>query len=180
MKYDIWLRANWRLPAVLAIPFLSAIAGSLFFLFSGTSAAGWSVSLLVAGISAGCVARLFAAARRPRLAYASGCLDVYLTGSRPIRVPIELVECFFLGQGPSLLPPLPFGNATSEIQTATLIVRLAESAVEWQHRDVRTRLGMWCEGYITIRGTACEPLDGRLVARLNRRLVEVKRETTRI
>jgi hypothetical protein len=178
MKHETWLRSNWRFPATLAIPFLLALAASLLVLVLGRSESGWSVSILVAGISAGCLAWLFAAARRPRLAYASGFLDVYLTGSRPIHVPIELVECFFLGQGPSLLPPFPFGNTTTSIQTATLIVRIAESALDWKQREVRARLGMWCEGYITIRGTACEPLDGRLVARLNQRLVEVKKKSS--
>jgi hypothetical protein len=103
-------------------------------------------------------------------------LAVFLAGARPIRVPVDIVECFFLGQGPSLLPVPSLGEGQSAPETATLIVRLAEAAGEWKHRDVRLRCGLWCESYITIRGTCCEKLDGQLVARLNQRLVEVQRQ----
>jgi hypothetical protein len=55
-------------------------------------------------------------------------------------------------------------------------VRLAESAQDWKHRDVRPAFGHWCEGYITIRGSWCEPINEGLMKRLNQRLVAVQRE----
>jgi hypothetical protein len=97
-------------------------------------------------------------------------LLVYLDPTRPTRVPIEIVECFFLGQGPSELPKLK----GREPETQNVIVRLAEAASEWKHRDVRRALGHWCEGYITIRGSWCEPISPDLMKRLNRRLAEVQ------
>jgi len=60
-----------------------------------------------------------------------------------------------------------------------VIVRLAEAAEEWKHRDVRPALGEWCEGYITIRGSWCERITPELMRRMNGRLADVKRETER-
>src|SRR4029079_16259564 len=40
--------------------------------------------------------------RRPRLAYENGEVLVYLRPGAPIRVPVEIVECFLIGQGASL------------------------------------------------------------------------------
>jgi len=111
-----------------------------------------------------------------RLAYEAGYLLVNLgaTGG-PIRVPIDVVECFFLGQGPTLLPR-PFLTHDAIDETSTIIVRLAESASEWKHLDVKAALGLWCDGYITIRGTWCEPITVDLVRRLNHHLVDAHRE----
>ena len=116
--------------------------------------------------------------RRPRLAYAQGCLLVYLRPGKPIRVPIDVVECFFLGQGPTLLPN-PLRGADHIEETSTIVIRLAESAEEWKHVDVKPAQGLWCDGYITIRGTWCERIDAALLQRLNQQLVEAHREVSR-
>lgn len=173
MQYEVWLRTNRRvlvasatLPLVLLVGALGALpfaAGRVLF---------WSL-VIFAALSACVLAWLVRRARRPRLAYREGHLAVYLTRGEPLLVPIEIVECFFMGQGPSLLPTPP--TAQNDLETSTLIVRLAEAAQEWKHRDVQPWLGQWCEGYITIRGTFCEPLNRDVAARLNRRLVEVHR-----
>lgn len=107
----------------------------------------------------------------PRLAFESGFLLVYLCGRQPVRVPIDAVEVFFLGQGPSLIRTKDGGPA----ETSTIVVRLAESAPEWHNREVDASLGQWADGYIVIRGTWCEPIDAELMQRLNRRLVEAHR-----
>jgi hypothetical protein len=91
--------------------------------------------------------------------------------NRPTRIPIAVVECFFLGQGGSQLPKLQ----GREPETQNVIVRLAESATEWKRRDVRPALGNWCEGYITIRGSWCERITPELMRRMNGRLAEVKK-----
>jgi hypothetical protein len=93
----------------------------------------------------------------------------YLRSGQPLAVPVEIVEAFFVGQGPATLPG---GLATQE--TANLVARLAQRATEWAERDVKRALGRWCGGYVTIRGTWCEPLNTDLVRRINRRLAEVK------
>jgi hypothetical protein len=109
---------------------------------------------------------------KPRLAFEDGQLLVFLEPAKPTVVPIEVVECFFLGQGPAALPQL----SGREPETQNVIVRLAESATEWKHREMRPAIGLWCEGYITLRGSWCEPIDRNLMQRLNSRLAKAQRE----
>ena len=110
--------------------------------------------------------------RLPRLGYENGELLVYLRRSAPDRVPIDMVECFFLGHGPSLMS----STEAKELATSTIVVRLAEAATEWHKIDVLPRLGHWCDGYIVIRGTWCEPINADVLQRLNNRLVAAHRE----
>ena len=121
------------------------------------------------------VIALLAQLRRPRLAYRDGHLLAWMRSGPPIRVPIECVECFWLGQTSSLLP----GKRHERTETAALVIRIADSAAEWRHQEVKAQLGTWCDGYVTIRGTWCEPLNIPLVNRLNERLAEVSRPAQR-
>ena len=66
-------------------------------------------------------------------------------------------------------------NARGE--AAAIVIRIADAAPESRHQDVKPQLGKWCEGYVTIRGTWCEPLSIDLTNRLNHRLAEVTCET---
>jgi hypothetical protein len=86
-------------------------------------------------------------------------------------VPIDVVECFWLGQAPGLLPL----ERHKHVETAAVVIRIAERASQWHHQEVKPQLGAWCDGYITIRGTWCEPLGVPLINRLNQRLAEVTR-----
>lgn len=110
--------------------------------------------------------------RLPRLGYQDGELLVYLGSATPIRVPISIVEVFFLGQGSALMK----ARGGEMAETATIVVRLAEAAKEWHNRDVKATFGQWCDGYIVIRGTWCEPINAELLTRLNHKLVEVHRQ----
>ena len=118
---------------------------------------------------------IFAAAiwwgRQPRLSYADGNLLVNMRKGPAIRLPIELVECFLMGHGPSFLP----GERYAASKATTVVVRLRPQAEEWSHIDVDPRLGSWCDSHIIIRGTWCEPIDVPLVQRLNARLAVVQR-----
>jgi hypothetical protein len=40
-------------------------------------------------------------------------------------------------------------------------------------------MGSWCNHYVTIRGTWCEPLSVELAARLNARLASVQQQLDR-
>jgi hypothetical protein len=100
------------------------------------------------------------------LAYDGRRLLVYLRGGGPIGVPIELVEGFLLGQGPAGLT----GAKYAATEAATVVIRLSQRAEEWGYREVKRALGTWCNHYVTIRGTWCEPLSVPLVNRLNERL----------
>jgi hypothetical protein len=93
-----------------------------------------------------------------------------LRAGSPIAVPAGVVEAFFLGQGPANLPNV--GGKPAE--TVNLVARLSQKAPEWAKVAVKPALGNWCEGYVTIRGTWCEPLNGEVIRRLNRRLRELR------
>jgi hypothetical protein len=173
---EVWLRTNRRALALgMILPALLVLGGVWLIVLDRLQGVGLWASV-VGGIvtlgGLGLAAQLLYWMRLPRLAYASGHLLVYLDSSDPIRVPIDVVECFFIGQGASQLPKLE----GQEPETANVIVRLAEAASEWKHRDVRPSLGHWCESYITINGAWCEPLGGEAIKRLNARLVQVHRE----
>jgi len=139
---------------------------------------GWPVAVwvrAVAGVvffaAVGWLALLARQWRQPRLAYANGELLVYLRRGGPLHVPLDVVECFLLGQADSFLP----GQRNRPSETSTVVVRLAERAEAWQHIEVEPTLGSWCDGHIVIRGTWCEPIGLDVVNRLNRRLGQVRR-----
>ena len=174
---EVWLRTNARAVAFGAMLPLAAavIGGAIAVGLPGREPIAWvrMLALTVAVPAAMVVVALVLQLRKPRLAYCDAHLLVWLRGGPPIRVPIDAVECFWLGQTPGLLPGK---NRNAEV--AALIVRIADRAVEWRHQEVKPQLGVWCEGYITIRGTWCEPLSIDLVNRLNARLAEVTRATS--
>ena len=90
-------------------------------------------------------------------------------------LPVELVECIFLGQAPALVPEPRGANRSRGVETSALILRLAESATDWQAGKVNELLGHWREGYIMIRGTWCEPISRDPVQQLNDRLAAAHR-----
>lgn len=169
-NYSVWLRGNRRADAVM-------LAGAICIIAAGAYAStfGGAVTTLgyaLMGVGIGGSIRQFFELLRPRLATDGKHLLVYCGGWRPVRVPLEIVEVFFLGQGPSKLPQ-PVGKP---LENSTVVVRLAESATEWHKRRTNKRLAHWCEGYITLRGVWCEPLTTECLRRLNNALVQSKRQ----
>lgn len=173
---ECWLKTNRRALAVtLACPILLLLlAAGLGFLGACSGTYRWmifvAVPVAVIAVAVGFV--IICAMKLPRLGYEDGYLLVYVCGRHPIRVPVDIVEVFFLGQGPSLVKAKDGGPA----ETSTIVVRLAESAAEWHNRQVDPALAEWAGGYIVIRGTWCEPINAELMKRLNSRLVEVHRQ----
>jgi hypothetical protein len=171
---EVWLRTNRRAVAISLATCMLPIALGAALLWLGVGMRSWwqmagGAALLAAG---GLYAMLLAIEfTSPRLAYESGHLVARLLPGRPYRVPIEIVECFLLGQGLSLLP----GKRNQDRRTITISIRLAERAADWRQRPTLPALGGWCGGQITIRGTWCEPITLDLVQRLNARLAEVQR-----
>jgi hypothetical protein len=159
----------------MLLPAIISLAGAGALGWSVWAGSPWWIQLPLVLLAAGplwMMGELLYAATRPRIGYEPDHLLVFFEPSRPERVPIELVECFFLGQGDSALPAL----RGREPETQNVIVRLAEAASEWKHRDVRPAIGHWCESYITLRGSWCEPITPGLMRRLNERLAQVHRE----
>ncbi len=176
---EVWLRTNSRALLFGMIP-PALFAGMGLLLLVGLPGREPPVWLRVSGgillaISSLTIAGLVWQLRKPRLAYCDGQLLLWLRSGGPIRIPVEFVECFLLGQAPSLLP----GGDQNRAETSALVLRVADRAVDWHRQDVKPQLGKWCEGYITIRGTWCEPLSLPLVNHLNMRLAEVSRDASR-
>jgi hypothetical protein len=163
---EIWLRTNRRPLQLALFPAIAlVILAPIGFGFAHSTFAQAFLALLwLSGLSA----MLLVAwqMQRPRLACRAGELLVFLRWGAPVRVPIGLVECFFLGHGPANLP----GRQLSKAETANVVVRLAERATEFSQRRVFPPWGRWCDGYITISGAWCEPLTPALLTQLNDRL----------
>ena len=171
---EIWLRGNRR--AIVAGSALPAILGTIG-LFGALNL--FPVELTPPlRIAAGILALLSALvgivmanqSRLPRLAYANRELLVYAGPSKPIRVPIDVVEVFFGGQGATEVQ-VP-GH---KIESKNIVVRLAERHREWHERKIRASFGRWQDGYISLNGAWCEPISAELVKSLNHKLVETKR-----
>src|SRR5262245_23683265 len=173
---EVWLKTNRRaLVLGLALPGAVAAVGGGLLIWATASGQHWVIQvglLVVAAAGLWMSGELVYAMTRPRVGYEAGDLLVYFEPTRATRIPIDIVEVFFLGQGPGVLPKLK----GREPETQNVIIRLAESASDWKHRDVKPAFGHWCEGYITIRGSWCEKITPEVMKGLNRRLAEVKRE----
>jgi hypothetical protein len=167
---EIWLRPNRRVLTIALIPAaVFAAAGYAISVIGGNAAwrwLGWAQAAIGCVLVLGLIGQLW----RPRIAYRAGDVLFYLRAGAPVAVPAEVVEAFFLGQGPANLPTV----GQQQPETVNLVARLSQKAPEWSHVEVKPALGRWCDGYVTIRGTWCEPLDGEVIRRLNRRLRELR------
>ena len=168
---EVWLHPNRRVLVLAMMP--AGLLGGLGVILlwmempRAISIVGWAVlgaaCLLLIGLSQQLL--------RPRIAYRHGLVCFYLKSGGPIEVPIDVVEAFFLGQGPAHLP-----GADQEVtKTVNLVARLSQREVDWSEREVKEALGSWQEGYVTMRGTWCEPLTTEVIRRLNRTLSEASR-----
>jgi hypothetical protein len=174
---DVWLQNNRRVflaGAVLPGCILAITAFVAVGLVPGVDSA-WirMIAACVALLATVMVIALIWQAGRPRIAYRDGHVLVYLRMAAPVWVPLEVVEAFLLGQGRTGLSGKQLQNA----QVRTVVIRLAEKAESWHRREVKQSLGSWCDGYITIRGTWCEPLDISVIRRLNTRLSKARAAT---
>ncbi len=166
-----WLGPNRRaLRLGMLVPALVALASAAVALGAVSAALPLRVLAALLAVVSGIVLLALAwQLRLPRIGYRDGEVLLYLKSSGPIAVPVELVEGFLLGQAPTLRA------GQREEQTRAVVLRIAEKADGWQNRDVKPALGSWCQGYVTIRGTWCEPLSTERVVQLNRRLAAAQR-----
>ena len=169
---EIWVQPNRRALWFGCIPpiFMTGLGGWLTFragAFAGIL--GW-FGIALAMLSIVVLVTLARQLTRPRIAFRDGQILFNLRSGAPIGVPVQVVEAFFLGQGSAHLP----GDYRGREKTLNLVARLAQRQTDWANREVRQTFGNWSNGYITVRGTWCEPLGPEIVRRLNRRLKEVK------
>lgn len=192
---DVWLRGNVR--PVLVAAAATIVSGSLIItalVFAGAPA--WvitGVAVLVAA-GAGSTVALAIESARPRLARHGDHVLIRLAPWQQEEVPLEVLECFFLGSSPVGKHPASSscGGAAGESGGAdaagdecqptrrrgTLAIRLAERSREYARRSVSLPWGGWVSGTIVVDGLWCEPLTPALVRDLTGRLVAAKREAS--
>lgn len=173
---EVWVRGNRR--AILfgcILPIVLLIVGGALLLRRTAEVA--SISAIFGGALVGGGAIILAIMinelRRPRIAYSRGQVLFYVRRGAPAEVPVEIVEGFLIGQGPAELPVM-----SQQPKAMNLVVRLSQRHTEWAEQPVKAAIAKWCGGYVTLRGAWCEPLDNEVVRRLNRRLKEVKDQTS--
>jgi hypothetical protein len=170
MKIETWLRPNRRVLFVSLVGSLVLI-GLACWLFQFPEPIYYWTGACLLPCAVLLAIRIFFRAARRRLAYKTGALLVDLGRRQPISVPIDQVECFFLGSSKTTLS----GVWGLQSRAVSVVVRLAEKAVDFHDRPVSPRLGSWNDGYITIRGSWCEPVSPALIAKLNKRLTEAQK-----
>lgn len=166
----MWLRGNAR-PGVVAL--VAGLAASSLVAIALRPWAGpaWRVGPVALPAVVG--AALLAAAARPRLRRAGERLLVGLSPLRSHAVPLDVVECFFLGS--RLEPPRVTDGTVGGERVRTLVMRIAERAHPYAARHTFAPWGRWEEGSVTFDGRWCEPLSVDLVRMLNRALAAAKR-----
>lgn len=164
---EVWLRSNRRILVLAMIPLLMLTGLGVLLQNANWFWPGIACFLLSAFLFVGLVTQLI----RPRVAYRDDHVLFYLKSGGPIVIPLQVVEAFFQGEGLAHLP----GEAQHHAKSVNLIARLSQRETDWHEREVKPALGRWSEGYVTIRGTWCEPITGDLIRQLNRRLGEVSR-----
>ena len=170
-----WLHPNRRALGFACVPPLgiAAIGFCLALWPIDVRMSAWNwLGIVIVVLALATIASLVRLTMRSPIAYRDGHVLFNLRSGPPIAVPVDIVEAFFVGQGPANLP----GDLKGQERTINLIARLSQRATEWAARDVKPAFGTWADGYVTVRGTWCEPLNSDVVRRINRRLHEVKSE----
>jgi len=167
-----WLRPNRRvLTLAMILPALLVLVGGGMALTCDSTSPLLIAWVAIVAVGLALIGMLLRQLTQPRLAQERDELLVYLKRGAPFRLPLPVVECFFLGATNAKLPAAGEGDG----KISALVIRLAERATDWHERPVKKSLGEWDEGYVRIKGAWCEPLSLDLVNRLNRQLREAQR-----
>ena len=169
---ETWVKPNRRAILFGCVPPLIAGTAGVWLVFGleGPTSSAWRwIGYLLVAAALLVISTLLKQLTHPRIGFRDGNVLFYLRGAAPIAVPVAIVESFFSGQGPAHIPAM-----ANQPNTVNLVARLSQRHKEWAQQYVRPSLGKWCEGYVTIRGTWCEPLSSDMIRTLNRRLKEVK------
>lgn len=173
---EVWLRGNAR-PAALLVAAAIATGTALVVLavLPQTAAVGLPCAIGFAVLAGPAVAAVAIAAIQPRLSRRGDMLRVRLAPLAAHDVPVEFVECFFMG---SHVLPDPQGRDDVPTQrVGTLVMRVAERATAWQARPTFAPWGSWADGAVVFDGRWCEPLSVELARGLSARLVEARRSS---
>jgi len=173
---EIWLRGNVRPAALLVAAALATGTGlAVLAVLPPTAPVARPVAIAYAIVAGPLVAGLALAAARPRLSRRGSTLRVRLAPLTAHDVPLEFVECFFMGS--HVLPDRDGRDDVPRQRVGTLVMRIAERAAAWQARPTFAPWGTWSAGAIVFDGRWCEPLSVELARGLSGRLVDAKRES---
>src|SRR5687768_70368 len=127
---EVWLRTNARLYLLPAAGLaIICLLSGVVIQVSGLGKTMGEPWFVVAAVGLTVAAGLALLSRRPRLACDGTNVRFYVRAGSPVDVPVELVEAFLLGRGPTYLP----GHADDSTETTTLVVRISERAEEFNH-----------------------------------------------
>ena len=180
---EIWLHGNVRPAAglLLAAVLLAAGIVAATVVVPLSTWLRWPVAgAAVTGVVA--ATALAWSAARPRLMRSGSAVIVRLSPLATHRVPLDIVECVFPGSQPLAAGSHPLGgdepaaDGAADRRVNTLVIRLAERALEWRSRPVASAWGAWSEGSIVFDGRWCEPLSPAVVRGISARLLEAKRQ----
>lgn len=168
---DVWLRGNPRPAAVGAAVLVLAGGGAFVAAWACGAPAAALVALAAAGgVGVAFALGLLAAAMAPRLERRGGSVRIRLAPLAAHDVPLEIVECVFPGSSPLE------GSAAAPRRVGTVVIRLAERAVDWKQRTTFAPWGTWNDGHVVIDGRWCAPLSLEVTKQLGQRILEAKRE----
>jgi hypothetical protein len=129
----------------------------------------------VLGTLGGIVGAVAFMAKKERI-FLDGSFVMVRTGPASLeKIPLDAVECFFLGSQPLDRAGEPVGAEDADFRVGTLVVRIAE-----RFGDIASaRRGPWAgweDGYLVVDGRWSEPLVVETLRRINGRLAVAKRQ----
>lgn len=176
---EVWLRGNARIAMILGVAAMLLDGGALIAVLravqGGGEAVGWWIIAAIAALAASGLMLLAWAAARPRLVREGDRLLVQVSPLVRREVPLDVVECFFPGSNPVDADGLATCSERAAFRVGTLVIRLAERAVDYRAGDTFPRWATWDDSYLVLDGRWCEPLSPQLVKELSSRLVAAKR-----
>ena len=178
---SVWLRANRRLvglvgAAAAGLLVAAAVAGLAAVRGSGGWAVAYGVLAVGIGVSAASVAAVAWRAAHPRLRRQGGDLLVQLGPTAVERLPLAAVEVFFLGSQRLDRGGSPARSDEPAFRVGTLVVRVAERAVNEHGWQGGGPWAAWEDGYLVVDGRRTEPLAVETLRRVNGRLAKAKRQ----
>ena len=175
-----WLTSNLRLAGLLAGLAVFLVAVSLVLCgialrFTGGISLVMLLCAAVLGTLGGTVGAVASMAKKARV-FLDGAFVMVRTGPASLeKIPLDAVECFFLGSQPLDRAGEPVGVENADFRVGTLVVRIAE-----RFGDIASaRRGPWAgweDGYLVVDGRWSEPLVVETLRRINGRLTVAKRQ----
>lgn len=176
---EVWVRGNARVSGTLAAVAIVctgiAVTAVLLAGGGGSSPTPWWIVAGAAGVTASGAFLLAWASARPRLVRRGNSLVVQVSPVARETVPLDIVECFFPGSNRLGADGGPAGGEQAAFRVGTLVIRLAERALDYRKRGTFPPWVTWDDSCIVLDGRWCERLTPEFARELGSRLVAAKR-----